>query len=187
MLLKIILFFHVSQASFLLSIKKNTRAVFYFGNTMNTATQKVPSIINYHQTKIKIHWKAMKLSFLEEQKLEHNKNSHHLFFGCCEEFKHFPKKQKINVWDVEDKGFKSPNTTTSRTKICMPKQNKKDKLWSTYSHKAKPVIMWGHCELQCTEHTTPSPFHTWKIGSIGSMQRLSTWWQKTANSLKVTA
>lgn len=61
--------------------KKSTWAAFNFGNTMNTATQKVPRI-NYHQTKTKTHQKGIKVSFLQEHHLKHN--SHHLFSDCCE-------------------------------------------------------------------------------------------------------
>ena len=53
--------------------------MFYFGNTMNTENQEISSIINYHQTKIKIQQNRIKLSFVKEQKLKCNfKNSHHL-------------------------------------------------------------------------------------------------------------
>lgn len=62
--LKIILFFHVSQAGFFSILSINTKTIhrlFYFDNTMNTATQKVSGITNYHQTKIKIQQKGIKL------------------------------------------------------------------------------------------------------------------------------
>lgn len=69
---------------------------------MNTATQKVSGITNYHQTKIKKE-KRNKTVFLRNKSLNAIKDSHHLFSGSYEEFKHFPEKGQINVWGAEEK------------------------------------------------------------------------------------
>lgn len=50
--------------------KKNLHGLdFYFDNTKNIATPKVPRI-NYHQTKIKTHQRGMKLSLKKERETQ---------------------------------------------------------------------------------------------------------------------